>query len=73
MKKHIHLAWISGMWTERKGLILLLFVLTFVSSAVAVTLPYLSKLLLDLMQSVIENPAYSSGAKPSSLRPCTTI
>lgn len=49
-----HLAWIWNIWRERKWLILLLFVLTLISSAVAVAYPYISKLLIDSLQKLLE-------------------
>ncbi|TFG84191.1 MAG: ABC transporter ATP-binding protein [Spirochaetales bacterium] len=51
-----HLAWISVIWSERGGLIVLLFFLTLLSSAVAVVYPYLSKILLDTIQGLMEKP-----------------
>ncbi len=48
-----HLAWIWRLWRERGGLIILLFVLTFLSSAVAVTYPLVAKLLLDQLQGAL--------------------
>ncbi|MEI6386701.1 MAG: ABC transporter ATP-binding protein [Spirochaetota bacterium] len=48
-----HLAWIWRLWRERGGLIVLLFVLTFLSSAVAVTYPLVAKLLLDQIQGAL--------------------
>ncbi|MFZ4616614.1 MAG: ABC transporter ATP-binding protein [Rectinemataceae bacterium] len=48
-----HLAWIWRLWRERGGLIILLFVLTFLSSAVAVTYPLVAKLLLDQIQGAL--------------------
>ncbi len=49
-----HLAWVWNIWRERKWLILLLFVLTLISSAVAVAYPYISKLLIDSLQKLLE-------------------
>ncbi len=49
------IAWIWRIWRERKGLIALLFALTLLSSAVAVAYPYLSKLLIDLIQGLVES------------------
>ncbi len=51
-----HIAWIRRLWSEKKGLVFLLFTLTLVSSAVAVILPYISKLLLDTIQRLLEQP-----------------
>jgi ATP-binding cassette, subfamily B, multidrug efflux pump len=51
-----HLAWIRAIWSEKKGLVALLFFLTLLSSAVAVVYPYLSKLLLDTIQGLLETP-----------------
>jgi len=51
-----HIAWIRKLWSEKKGLVALLFVLTLISSAVAVLLPYISKLLLDTIQRLLEHP-----------------
>lgn len=51
-----HIRWIAEIWSERKGLVALLFFLTLLSSAVAVTYPYLSKLLLDTIQGLLERP-----------------
>ena len=50
-----HLRWIWHIWRERKGLILLLFFLTLLSSLVAVSYPYLTKLLIDMLQKLIES------------------
>ena len=50
-----HLRWIWHIWRERKGLILLLFFLTLLSSLVAVSFPYLTKLLIDMLQKLIES------------------
>jgi hypothetical protein len=52
-----HIAWIWGIWRERGGLIALLFLLTLLSSAVAVTYPYMTKLLFDTLQRLLERPA----------------
>ena len=57
-KKVSHLAWIWGIWRERKGLIALLFFLTLLSSAVAVAYPYMTKLLFDTLQRLLESPAH---------------
>lgn len=51
-----HIAWVRRIWSERGWLIALLFFLTLLSSAVAVTYPYLSKLLLDGIQRLVDNP-----------------
>lgn len=51
-----HIRWIARLWNEKRLLIVLLFLLTMLSSAVAVTYPYLSKRLLDMMQALIEKP-----------------
>lgn len=51
-----HIAWIREIWSEKKGLVILLFFLTLLSSAVAVLYPYLSKLLLDTIQRLLEVP-----------------
>jgi ATP-binding cassette, subfamily B, multidrug efflux pump len=63
------LAWIWRIWRERKGLIALLFALTLLSSAVAVAYPYLSKLLIDLIQGLIESgsPRAESSARVARL------
>lgn len=57
-----HLSWIWGVWKERGGLIAILFALTLLSSAVAVSYPYIVKILLDTLQSLLGKPAESSGA-----------
>lgn len=54
-----HIAWIRHIWGERGGLIVILFSLTLLSSAVAVAYPYLSKLLLDTIQRLLETPEVS--------------
>ncbi len=51
-----HVAWIRAVWSEKKGLVALLFFLTLLSSAVAVLYPYLSKLLLDTIQGLLDSP-----------------
>jgi ATP-binding cassette subfamily B protein len=51
---HIH--WIRRQWAEKPWLIVTLFLLTFLSSAVAVTYPYLTKRLLDMIQALLEKP-----------------
>ncbi|HRZ66267.1 MAG TPA: hypothetical protein P5133_15145, partial [Spirochaetia bacterium] len=48
------LAWIWGLWRERKLLIALLLALTLLSSAVAVAYPYMTKLLFDALQRQLE-------------------
>ncbi len=53
MKKSPHLSWIWSVWRERKGLIALLLALTLLSSAVAVAIPYLSKVLIDTIEHLI--------------------
>lgn len=54
-----HIAWIRHIWGERTGLILILFTLTLLSSAVTVAYPYLSKVLLDTIQQLLESPEIS--------------
>jgi ATP-binding cassette subfamily B protein len=56
MPRTSYLAWIRAIWREKGGLIALLFLLTLLSSAVAVSYPYLSKLLLDTIQGQLEAP-----------------
>ncbi|MBU0929118.1 MAG: ABC transporter ATP-binding protein/permease [Spirochaetes bacterium] len=51
-----HIRWIGRLWSEKPWLIAGLFLLTLLSSAVAVTYPYLSKLLLDMIQGLLEKP-----------------
>ena len=51
-----HIRWIGRIWSEKPALIVGLFFLTLLSSAVAVAYPYLGKLLLDLMQKLMEKP-----------------
>ncbi len=51
-----HLDWVRRIWSERGWLIVLLFFLTLLSSAVAVTYPYLSKRLLDTIQGLLDSP-----------------
>jgi ATP-binding cassette subfamily B protein len=51
-----HLSWIWGIWRKRPRLIALLFVLTLLSSAVAVVTPYLTKLLFDTFEAVLKRP-----------------
>ena len=55
------IAWIWRIWRERPALIALLFLLTLLSSAVAVTYPFLSKLLLDALQASLETGAAARG------------
>jgi ATP-binding cassette, subfamily B, multidrug efflux pump len=61
--KPSRLGWIWGIWRERKLLIALLFALTLLSSAVAVAYPYLSKLLIDMIQGLIESASPASEAE----------
>ncbi|MBL8967645.1 MAG: ABC transporter ATP-binding protein [Spirochaetaceae bacterium] len=63
MKKKSHITWIWSIWRERKGLIAILFALTLLSSAVAVAYPYLSKLLIDMLQRLFESRAGAAEAK----------
>jgi len=51
-----HLLWIARLWNEKRALIAGLFLLTLLSSAVAVTYPYLAKRLLDTIQALVEKP-----------------
>ncbi len=51
-----HIRWIARIWSEKRWLIVALFFLTLLSSAVAVTYPYLAKRLLDMIQKLLENP-----------------
>jgi ATP-binding cassette subfamily B protein len=51
-----YLSWIRAIWSEKGGLIVVLFLLTFLSSAVAVSYPYLVKVLLDTIQGQLEAP-----------------
>ncbi|MBU0936385.1 MAG: ABC transporter ATP-binding protein/permease [Spirochaetes bacterium] len=51
-----HIRWVRHIWGEKGGLIVILFLLTLLSSAVAVAYPYLSKLLLDTIQRLLETP-----------------
>jgi len=53
MKLSKHLAWIWGVWRQKKGLILLLLFLSLLSSLVAVSLPLLTKSLLDLLENAV--------------------
>ncbi len=63
MKSKSHIAWVWRVWREKKGLIGLLFFLTLLSSAVAVTYPYLSKLLIDLLERLLQGGTETTGAK----------
>ena len=51
-----HIRWVGRLWNEKRTLIVGLFFLTLFSSAVAVTYPYLSKRLLDMIQALVEKP-----------------
>jgi ATP-binding cassette, subfamily B, multidrug efflux pump len=51
-----HLRWVMRTWSEKRVLIAGLFLLTLLSSAVAVTYPYLAKRLLDAIQGILEKP-----------------
>jgi len=51
-----HIRWIGRIWREKPLLIAGLFLLTLLSSAVAVTYPYLCKRLLDMIQMLMETP-----------------
>ena len=51
-----HIRWIGRIWSEKPALIVGLIFLTLLSSAVAVTYPYLGKRLLDMMQQLMETP-----------------
>jgi ATP-binding cassette subfamily B protein len=68
MNKKSHIAWVWRVWRGHRGLILLLFCLTLLSSAVAVTYPYLSKLLLDMLQRLMESKATAAVANPQIKR-----
>jgi ATP-binding cassette subfamily B protein len=63
MKPNSHIAWVWKIWRERKGLIAFLFFLTLLSSLVAVAYPYLSKLLIDMLQRLLEKPESASAAQ----------
>ncbi|HQO66843.1 MAG TPA: ABC transporter ATP-binding protein, partial [Spirochaetales bacterium] len=52
-----HIRWIGRLWKEKAWLIVVLFALTLLSSAVAVTYPYLCKRLLDTIQRLLESGA----------------
>jgi len=54
-----HIRWIARIWSEKRWLIVALFFLTLLSSAVAVTYPYLAKQLLDMIQKLLETPGNS--------------
>ncbi|MCX7025415.1 MAG: ABC transporter ATP-binding protein [Spirochaetes bacterium] len=56
-----HGAWIWAIWKERLPLIGLLCFLTLLSSAVAVSYPYLAKLLFDSIQAALESGDASAG------------
>ena len=56
-----YLAWIRAIWREKGGLIVVLFLLTLLSSAVAVSYPYLSKLLLDTIQGQLRSEERRGG------------
>ncbi|MCA1949146.1 MAG: ABC transporter ATP-binding protein/permease [Treponema sp.] len=68
MKNTGHLRWIWNIWRERKGLILLLFFLTLLSSLVAVSYPYLTKILIDMIQKLIESHPSMAQVKKEILR-----
>ena len=68
MKKNSHIAWVWSIWRERKSLIILLFFLTLLSSAVAVAYPYLSKLLIDMLQRFVEGHVSFGAARPEIVR-----
>lgn len=51
-----HIRWIARLWNEKRLLVVMLFLLTLLSSAVAVTYPYLTKRLLDMIQAIMEKP-----------------
>jgi len=53
MRLNTHLTWIWGVWRQKKGLILLLLCLSLLSSLVAVSLPLLTKSLLDLLENAV--------------------
>ncbi len=52
-----HIRWIAHIWKERKWLVLLLFFLTLLSSAVAVLYPYVFMRLIDLLSKILGDPA----------------
>ena len=51
-----HVAWIKDVWKTSGGLIVLLLVLTLLSSAVAITYPYLTKQLIDTIIELLGGP-----------------
>lgn len=51
-----HIKWIAHIWKERKWLVVLLFFLTLLSSAVAVLYPYVFMRLIDLLSKILEKP-----------------
>lgn len=51
--KNIHLAWIGHIWKEKKGLLFIMFILTLLSSGVAVAFPLLTKALFDMLQGMM--------------------
>ena len=61
--KRPHVAWIWAIWRERGSLIALLFFLTLLSSAVAVTYPYLTKILFDTLQRLLASPDPAGAAE----------
>ncbi len=66
--KKRHLRWIWHIWRERQGLIILLFFLTLLSSLVAVSYPYLTKILIDMLQKLIESHPPIAQVKKETLR-----
>lgn len=56
-----HIAWIRRVWAEKYWLILFLFFLTLLSSAVAITYPYLTKQLLDTIMDHLSRPDDGTG------------
>ncbi|MFQ3547862.1 MAG: ABC transporter ATP-binding protein [Termitinemataceae bacterium] len=62
------LRWIWNIWRERKGLIILLFFLTLLSSSVAVAYPYLIKVLIDILQHLVESRAGQDQAQRETYR-----
>lgn len=63
-KRARHLQWVMAEWKRKPGLIALLFFLTLLSSAVAVAYPYLTKLLLDTIQRLLEHPGAADPMAP---------
>jgi ATP-binding cassette subfamily B protein len=61
-KKVSHIAWIWRIWRERGGLIVLLSILTLMSSAVAVSYPYLTKILFDTLQRLLAGAGTAGAA-----------